>query len=120
MKMVLNIIKKKKWTSDVHLLSSTQNSVCFRPNNSSESFEINKKHEKSYDYPSLTWDTLKRKRRQNRQSLKPNKEDKSHDSGQYCEKYRSSPNLLLMQADTEKKKITPKKNTAITLKQTCM
>ena len=62
---------------------------------------------------------MKRKRRQNRQSLKPNKEDISHDSGQYCEKYRSSPNLLLMEADTEKQKKTLKKNNAITLKQKC-
>ena len=52
--------------------------------------------QKHYNYPSLTWDTLKRKRRQNREYSRAKScvvDDRGNGAGRPYERYRSSPDL---------------------------
>ena len=52
--------------------------------------------QKHYDYPSLTWDTLKRKRRQNREYSRAKScvaDERGNGARRQCERYRSSPDL---------------------------
>jgi len=53
--------------------------------------------QKNYDYPSLTWDTLKRKRRQNRESKTVESsfvDERLNKAIKNCERFRSSPDLF--------------------------
>jgi len=94
--MVLNILKKKKRVSDVQLLYNTGHSPGqFRQDNNTCEI-IDNNQQKHYNYPSLTWDTLKRKRRQNREYSRAKScvvDDRGNGAGRPYERYRSSPDL---------------------------
>ena len=53
--------------------------------------------QKHYNYPSLTWDTLKRKRRQNREYSRAKScvvDERVNGARRQSERYRSSPDLF--------------------------
>jgi len=95
--MVLNILKKKKRATDVQLLFNTGKTGGYFRQSNFQGESTEKNHQKTYDYPSLTWDTLKRKRRQNRESKTGESsfvDERLNKARKNCERFRSSPDLF--------------------------
>jgi hypothetical protein len=111
--MVLNILKRRKRTSD---LPQHHSQGLFRQSSQGSAVDNNQfkaEQQKPFDYPSLTWDTLKRKRRERRESSLAEScvEEKDKEARRHSERYRSSPTLFQLRNDTayERKKTVPKR-----------